>query len=62
MIHTVLFNGNIISLDERRPRARALAISYGQVVAIGGNAEIQRLASADTSLANLDGKTVLPGP
>ena len=61
MIQAVLFNGNIITLDQRRPRAQALAISYGRVVALGGNAEIQRLAAADTALVNLDGKTVLPG-
>ncbi|MDE2748729.1 MAG: amidohydrolase [Chloroflexota bacterium] len=61
MIQAVLFNGNIITLDKRRPRAQALAISYGRVVALGGNAEIQRLAGADTALVNLAGKTVLPG-
>ena len=40
MIHTILFNGNIITLDEKRPRGRALAISYGKVVALGADDEI----------------------
>jgi predicted amidohydrolase YtcJ len=61
MIQTVLFNGNIITLAEGGPRVRALAISYGRVVALGGDEGIQRLANADTSLVNLDGKTVMPG-
>ena len=61
MIQTILTNGNIITLDERRPRVSALAISYGRAVALGGDAEIRRLAGADTAVVNLDGKTVLPG-
>lgn len=61
MIQTILYNGNIITLDERRPSARALVISYGRVVALGDNAEIVRLASSDTAVINLDGKTVMPG-
>ena len=61
MIQTILVNGNIITLDERRPRVSALAISYGRVVALGGDAEIRRLAGAGATVVNLGGKTVLPG-
>ena len=61
MIHTVLLNGNIVTLDAARPRVTALAISYGRVVALGADETIRRLAKADTARINLDGKTVLPG-
>ena len=61
MIHTILDNGNIITLDEKRPRVQALAISYGKVVALGADDEIRRLKNAETTVVNLDGKTVLPG-
>ncbi len=61
MIHTLLFNGNIRTLDERNARVSALAVSYGRVIATGGDEEIRRLANADTVEINLDGKTVLPG-
>ena len=61
MIHSILLNGNIITLDQLRPRVSALAISYGRVVALGADAEMQRLATANTSVVNLDGKTVIPG-
>ena len=61
MIHTVLFNGNIITLNKMRPRVSAVAISFGRVVALGADAEIARLATAKTSVVNLDGKTVIPG-
>ena len=60
MIQTILVNGSIVTLDERRPQAQALALSYGRVVALGSDAEMRRLASKGTSLVNLDGKTVLP--
>lgn len=61
MIQTILINGNIITLDDRRPKVSALAISYGRLVALGNDDEIRRLASGDTAIVNLGGKTVLPG-
>lgn len=61
MIQTILFNGNIITLDHRRPQASALAISYGRIVALGTDSDIQRLAESTTKRVNLEGKTVLPG-
>ena len=61
MIQTILLNGNIITLDETRPRVSALAVSYGKVVALGSDAEMQPLANSSTKVVNLDGKTVLPG-
>ncbi len=61
MIQTILFNGNIITLDDRRPRVSALAISYGRLVALGNNEDIQGLGDSGTVVVNLDGKTVLPG-
>ncbi|MCY3797514.1 MAG: amidohydrolase [Chloroflexi bacterium] len=61
MIHAILLDGNIVTLDRAAPRVSALAISFGRVVAIGVDAEIRRLAAAKTSVINLDGKTVIPG-
>ncbi len=61
MIHTILFNGNIVTLDENRTRVSALAISYGRVLALGADEAIRRLANASTNEVDLDGKTVLPG-
>ncbi len=61
MIDTILHGGNIITLDKKQPRVRALATSYGRVVALGADDDIRRLANAGTTVVNLDGKTVLPG-
>ncbi|MCY3779530.1 MAG: amidohydrolase [Chloroflexi bacterium] len=61
MIQTVLLNGNIITLDNRRPRASAIAISYGRIVALGQDDQIRPLIDSATETLNLDGRTVLPG-
>ena len=39
----------------------SLAISYGRLVALGNDDDIQRLSDSRTVAVNLDGKTVLPG-
>src|ERR1035437_2015953 len=58
---TILYNGNIWTLDEAQPRAQAVAISGARFVAVGSNAEVLRLASARTRKIDLTSKTVLPG-
>lgn len=57
----VLYNGNVITVDSRTPRAQAVAIADGRFTAVGTNAEIRPLATARTVKINLEGKTVLPG-
>lgn len=61
MIDTILFNGNMHTLDDPTPGASALALLFGRIAAVGDDAEILRLASANTEVFNLGGKTVLPG-
>ncbi|MBC8100484.1 MAG: amidohydrolase [Armatimonadetes bacterium] len=61
MIDHILYNGNIITLDDAQPRAEALAISGGRIIAIGGDDELLDLATNTTIRENLDGKTVIPG-
>ncbi len=58
---TVLYNGNIWTLDEAQPRAQALAISGPRFVAVGSNADVLPLASAHTRKIDLAFKSVLPG-
>jgi len=58
---TVLYNGNIWTLDETQPRARAVAISGARFVAVGSNADVLPLASARTRKIDLALKSVLPG-
>jgi predicted amidohydrolase YtcJ len=58
---TILFNGAIITLDDRQPRASAVAIAGGRVVACGGDDDMLALAGAGTRRENLNGRCVIPG-
>src|SRR5947209_8760634 len=57
----VLRNGNIYTVDEKRPHAEAVAIKDGRFVFAGSNAEMQEYIGAHTRVLNLHGATVLPG-
>src|SRR5215469_15712312 len=55
----VLRRGNIVTLDAKRARAKALAIAGERIVAFDGDAEA--LIGADTKVIDLGGRTVIPG-
>src|SRR5438445_3161 len=57
----VLYNGQIITIDEARPRARAIAIAGDRFVAVGDDAEIRALARRGTRMLDLGRRTVVPG-
>lgn len=58
---TVLYNGNILTVDGSNPRAQAVAVSHGRFLAIGTDDEVRQLATARTKQIDLGGKTVVPG-
>jgi predicted amidohydrolase YtcJ len=57
----VLTNAIIHTLDPRQPRAEALAIRNGRLLAIGRNDTIRALARPHTELIDLGGRCVVPG-
>ncbi len=57
----VLFGGNLVTLDSARPRATAVAVRDGRIVAVGGEAEIKPFLGPATRRIDLKGQTVLPG-
>lgn len=61
MIERILYNGNIITLDDRQARVSALAISGGRIIAYGSDDDVKPLAMSGAVLENLGGKTVIPG-
>src|SRR6266850_5185495 len=58
---TVLFNGNILTVDKDFSVQQALAIGHGQVLALGTTAAMKKLASEKAKLIDLGGRTVIPG-
>src|SRR5258708_1134149 len=57
----ILHNGNIMTVNPREPRAQAIAISRGRIVAVGRDVDVLHLAAAGSKKIDLGGKTVLPG-
>jgi len=57
----ILTGGDVITLDPGRPRAAAVAIGGGVVLAAGDDAEVRRHATARTEVIDVRGGTVLPG-
>jgi predicted amidohydrolase YtcJ len=58
---TVLYNGNIWTVDQSQPKAQAVAISGGRFLAVGSNEQVLPLATARTRKIDLGLKSVLPG-
>lgn len=57
----ILYNANFWTVDEKLPRAQAVAISAGRFFAVGTNGEVLHLATGRSRKLDLGGKTVLPG-
>lgn len=56
----VLWGGRLITMDDARPRATAMAILGGRILAVGGD-EVKSLAGPGTRLVDLKGACVVPG-
>lgn len=61
MTDTILFDGQITTMDPARPEVSALAIKDGKVLATGSDADVRRLANPGTKLIDLQGRRVIPG-
>ena len=57
----ILFNGYIRTMDAQRPRAQAMAVKAGRIMAVGDNDEISALADSKSERVNLDGRLGIPG-
>ena len=57
----ILVNGNVITVDDAQPRAQAVAIADGRILAVGTDAEVRAHETAATRVIDLGGRTVVPG-
>jgi hypothetical protein len=57
----VFRNGTVITIDDARPEAGAVAVRKGRIVAVGTEAEVLPLAGPRTRVMDLAGRTLLPG-
>jgi predicted amidohydrolase YtcJ len=61
MAEVYLVNGDFYTQDPRHPNARAVAVRSGRFRAVGDEAQIRGLATADAQIIDLEGRLVLPG-
>jgi predicted amidohydrolase YtcJ len=57
----VMFNGNVLTVDQEFSIAEAVAVKDGKIVGVGTSEDIKKLAGEKTKLMDLKGATVLPG-
>jgi predicted amidohydrolase YtcJ len=57
----VLLGGNVITMDDQRPRAGAVAVKGGRFLWVGGDEEVRQAIGKETQIKNLNGMTVIPG-
>jgi len=57
----IVTNARILTMDDASPRASALAVGDGRILAIGSGAEISKLAGPATRHFDGMGRTLLPG-
>jgi predicted amidohydrolase YtcJ len=57
----VLKNGKIVTVNDVKPEAQALAVSGDIIVAVGSNEEIERYITQTTKVIDLEGKLAIPG-
>ncbi len=57
----VIINANVRTMASAQPRAEAVAVSGGEIVAVGSTKTIRALADENTKVIDAGGKLVLPG-
>ncbi len=57
----ILFNGKVITVNERSEISTAIAIEGRRILAHGSDRDIRALAGPDTAIVDLGGRAVIPG-
>ncbi len=57
----ILYNGNILTMDDAGSRAQAVAIAHERFLAVGTDEDVRNLERAGVKTVDLEGKTVVPG-
>lgn len=58
---TIFRGGAVYTVNPDEPWAEAVAVQGKRILAVGGSAEITRLAGPETKIIELDGRLMLPG-
>lgn len=61
MNQTIWLNGTILTMNDTQQYAEALIAENGKITFVGAAAEAQQKITADSSVIDLNGNTMLPG-
>lgn len=57
----ILSHANVLTMDPQRPRAQAVALREGRIVAVGMNADVLHLRGPSTACMPCQGASIVPG-
>jgi len=57
----ILTGGNIITINAKLPRAEAIAVKHGRILAVGSATDVNQFHGSRTEVIDLKGRTVVPG-
>lgn len=57
----ILHNGFVWTVDDKNPRAEAIAVRENKIIKVGGNSEVLALKGKNTRVIDLKGALALPG-
>ena len=57
----IFVGGDIITVDDKNPEARAIAVHNGKIQAIGSETEVLKYEGYNTEVIDLKGNTLMPG-
>ena len=57
----IFVGGSVVTVADATPRAEAVAVSEGRIVAVGNRADVERLRGPATEVVDLGGRTLVPG-
>jgi predicted amidohydrolase YtcJ len=57
----IFCNGTILTMDDNKPRAEALAVKDGKIICVGSDKEVEKYEGNSTEVVNLKAKTMVPG-
>jgi predicted amidohydrolase YtcJ len=57
----IYYGGPILTMSDNQPRAEAVAVAGGKVLAVGSSQEVMKLQGNETQLNDLNSQTMIPG-
>jgi len=57
----VLLNVNVVTLNQKQPKAEAIAIQNGRIITVGSNEEARKYIGKKTTVIDAKNKTIVPG-